>query len=253
MIMRLIKSNITFHRGDARPIKLVYPDKDLTSLPLQFVVKLDRKIISSRLVQISSNEPLKFSMEFDEKIGTTITITPAAEDTADLEAKIYVYDIIDTESLITYFDGSFKLEGDVQTPYDGTDLPEEAQRYIPVLPDQFNDDEIVQKKTTGGKATFSGKKIIDAKDFDDGTIFFKTTIESKAVIVGGNAATIKLLLALNNVQNLDQTNPDIILQNEDHRFVNDQQIDNWNSKYKLDSIFDLKIPADIDNNFFYEV
>ena len=127
-----IYRTIVYHRGDEEEIKFNFPG-DVSAHSLKFVVKKDRELTSSRLVEIDSSNTSKFNLTYDSSKGVTkIIITPAPEDTQDLTDD-YVYDIYDYTALKTLIDGVLYIQADVQTPFDGMALPGSAERFFAKL------------------------------------------------------------------------------------------------------------------------
>ena len=228
----IVYKNIVFHRGDKEAVRIDYPG-DISSHDLNFVLKSDRELTSTRLLEIGGNispDNDKFSAVYDEnKKITQITITPGAVDTQDLSGN-YVFDIYDATDSVTRIDGNFYIEPDVQTPYDGTNLPADGKRYIPYYPENFNDKEILQYdsalreftgKTPGSLAdeNFYNKTEIDgslstkvdkipgkglsSNDFTDGV---KMGYDNHLININNPHSTTKEQVGLGNVPNLDTTN-----------------------------------------------
>jgi predicted outer membrane protein len=102
-----------------------------------FVIKADKAETSTRLVEKTSAAS-QISASYDTStLQTTITITLLKEDTFDLGGGTYYWDhrsvsasdVNDTKVPIR---GNFNIEAAIQTPYDGTNLPSSATRYIPI-------------------------------------------------------------------------------------------------------------------------
>ena len=132
-------------RGDKAEITWTY-SSDISSYEIIFVVKASRDAaageFSNRLIQkkntVAGGSDSQLTAVYSTQ--TTITVKLLPEDTQDLQAKTYYYDIIkrdhaDTTDSRTIFSGNFTLIADVQTPFDGLDLPLNATRVIPISSD----------------------------------------------------------------------------------------------------------------------
>lgn len=128
--------DLKVYRGDKISADDLYVEVagDHTARNLSFAVKADKELTSDRLIEKTIELTAVYSGG-----KTKIGIPLDAVDTQDLAEKKYYYDLTSTSpadatDVITVSKGKFDVEGDVQTPYDGTDLPGDAQRYIPYLP-----------------------------------------------------------------------------------------------------------------------
>jgi hypothetical protein len=227
----IVYKNILYHRGDKETVKIEYPG-DISSHSLSFVLKKDRELSSSRLIEITGNlnrENEKFSAVYDEnKKITLITIKPDPTDTQDISGN-FVFDIYDSTDSVTRVDGNFYMEPDVQTPFDGTNLPNDGRRYVPYYPEDFKNNDVLQydaalhefKGITPGSLSediFYNKSELDGflsvkvdKISGKGLSENDFTNEQKATYTNhlfNNAnphSTTKVQLGLGNVPNLDTT------------------------------------------------
>lgn len=128
--------DLRVYRGNKKNLTIeVEGDHSLRNL--SFVVKADRELTSNRLITKTTEILASY---LNDK--TQITIPLDAIDTQDLLAGKYHYDLDSTDSsnpsdTETVAGGKFNIEADVQTPFDGTDLPFEAKRYMPVFAELF--------------------------------------------------------------------------------------------------------------------
>jgi hypothetical protein len=154
----MLQQDLSYYRGDSKVLTLNILG-NLTGRDLTFVVKADKNPLSDRLLEKDTDDGITilYSSPY-----TTVSITIDKLDLADLEAKVYFYDIIsvdplDAEDSVTVAGGNFILIGDVQTPYDGTgSLPANATRVMVVsevgnatelYPVWNNTDKVVEFKT----------------------------------------------------------------------------------------------------------
>jgi hypothetical protein len=131
--------DLTVKRGDYK--ELVFKHKgDVTAKILSFVVKLTKDQSSNRLVfkrnTIAGGDTNQISASYTSP-NTTITVKILSSDTWDLNAKLYYYDLVsieptDSNKEVTLFDGKFNIPWEVQGPFDGTDLPDNATRITTV-------------------------------------------------------------------------------------------------------------------------
>jgi hypothetical protein len=135
----LIEKNIEivrFNKGSITFVKTV--DEDPTANKFTFVVKPDKGLTSSRVIEKKNTAA---GGGDDELLVTysdgtlTIKMFYLKEDTEGLTASNYYYDILeeipdDLNSGTTHFMGTCTIIPTVQSPYDGTDLPEDAVRYV---------------------------------------------------------------------------------------------------------------------------
>lgn len=122
----MLNKNITIKRGDLTSIVLII-DGDRSQDVLSFVVKELLDLTADRLIEKAGN--LITAVYNSEANRTIITISLLDEDTADLEAKKYYWDLVSTDDKTTIAGGEFVLVADVQTPFDGFALPESAVRF----------------------------------------------------------------------------------------------------------------------------
>jgi hypothetical protein len=154
----MLQQDLSYYRGDSKILSINIAE-NLTGRDLTFVVKADKNPLSDRLIEKDTDDGITilYSSPY-----TTVSMTIDKLDLADLEAKVYYYDIIsvdpeDAEDSVTVAGGNFILIGDVQTPYDGTgSLPANATRVMVVsevgnatelYPVWNNTDKVVEFKT----------------------------------------------------------------------------------------------------------
>lgn len=134
-----IVKDVTVYRGDSTYIEFKATG-NISAKGITFVVKLTRSFSSPRLIQkrneIAGGSSSEITASFSAPY-TKVRVLLTPNDTQDLTGTIYYYDIIaaDVSNLANYFTfsyGKFNLVHDVQTPFDGTDLPENATRITTV-------------------------------------------------------------------------------------------------------------------------
>lgn len=122
--MRNLK--LTQKRGDSASLKIIL-DSDYSSHTLSFVVKESTDLTADRLIEkLTASMIITYDTDADKSI---ILIPIEPEDTADLEAKEYLWDLLSVAEDKTIAGGAFSLIADVQTPFDGFALPESAVRF----------------------------------------------------------------------------------------------------------------------------
>lgn len=144
-----MKKDFNALRGDSKTLSFSYAG-DITAQSLSFVVKADKGLTSSRLIQklnsVAGGSVSEIKTTYDDDAQSTeIEVYLEAEDTQDLTNKILVYDLL-LGSANTIYMGNLYLEGDVQTPYDGTNLPtSNAVRYMPIYAADVADGQYIMK------------------------------------------------------------------------------------------------------------
>jgi len=138
----MLKRNYTILRGDPKNLTFTLTG-DYSEEKIIFVVKADKVLTSDRLIQkrntaAGGSDDELTAVYDDEKNKSTFTIKLEKIDTQDFTEEEYYYDITsqpadNSEDPITIASGNLEIEFDVQTDYDGTDLPEDATRYIPFI------------------------------------------------------------------------------------------------------------------------
>lgn len=122
------ENNITMTRGDSVVCTLkVIGDK--SDHALSFAVKEGTAFTDPRLIQKDTSDGISLSYSSPY---TYILVTIKPEDTQDLTAKYYYYDVYDSTTQQTIVNAYLTIKSDVQTPFDGTDLPEDATRITTV-------------------------------------------------------------------------------------------------------------------------
>jgi hypothetical protein len=136
------------YRGDTKTLTFQVSG-DVTASALSFVVKADKVITSSRLIQklntVAGGSNSEILASYDsEALVTTISVYIEKIDTQDLTKKFYYYDLLVGTSSTSHY-GTLYLEQDVQTDYDGTDLPADGKRYIPVILSNINNNDFIKR------------------------------------------------------------------------------------------------------------
>ncbi len=161
--------NVTLLRGDSKTLTYV-TNGDYSSDAVHFTVKKDINLTSSRVID-------RIASSAYDGTKTTFTIALVKMDTWGLTPGNYVYDIeadspTDTTFSRTLFRGIFTIVGDVRTPYDNTNLTlNSAVRYIPYLPDNFVNNDIIQMRD----GSFIG---VQPKSLVDSSFYSKTQIDA---------------------------------------------------------------------------
>jgi len=161
-------------RGDRNVLEWKYKGQLPYSAATYFTVKKTTDPTDDRLIDLLCTTD--YDAETDK---TTITAIVPANNTADLTSSTYKYDIAnygnnDGEEF-TPFSGDLFLIGDVRTPFDGTDLPEDAERYIPVKVSDITDGNFVKRNgntfdgqdlstVIGNTHTHENKSLLDSYD-----------------------------------------------------------------------------------------
>lgn len=141
--MKVVKINFLIERGDAYldedRLEIRVPG-DWTSYKCSWAVKLDKEISSDRLIEKNntlaggSNDELELQLEGNE---TVFKISLLNEDSSDFQNPKYFHDLIfvdpnNNAKSKTLAKGEFKVEFDVQTPFDGFATPANAVRFLQV-------------------------------------------------------------------------------------------------------------------------
>jgi hypothetical protein len=126
-----------FYRG-ARHVVTVFINGDYSLYKIWLTAKAIDSITADRIIELKN----------DLAGGTSITVTKVgtrtklefifdATDTQDRTEDVLYYDVVaqlNSDPEVTLIEKSeIELLGDVRTPYDGTDLPEDGERYFPIL------------------------------------------------------------------------------------------------------------------------
>ncbi len=175
LLLILLLSNIIFSQVKKYDFDIVRGDKtnlsaivqgDYSTYKLIFVVKADKELTSDRLIEKKNTLAggTGITATYNGKV-TSFVISIDKEDTQDFTNLVYYYDltatsISDTSNIKTILTGTLNLTFDVQTPYDGTDLPNNATRYLPILPDSFHAGEFIKSDGTN----FTGDSLNDKQD-----------------------------------------------------------------------------------------
>jgi len=164
----MLNRDLSWYRGDKTDFSFVV-NGNHTERYLRFVVKADKEITSNRLIekrnQLFGGSDTQLFAEYNEDTNrTTITIHILGNDNSDFKNAKYYYDVVsinptDLDDTVTIIKGTITNNIDVQTDFDGTDLPGEAQRYMPVIADNFDDQELIKTQVVNGVKTFIGSGI----------------------------------------------------------------------------------------------
>lgn len=134
-----IVKDVTVYRGDSTRIEF-RANGNITTKGIVFVVKLTKAFTSPRLIQkknlIAGGSAAEIIATFSAP-QTKVTVILGPDDTQDLTGATYYYDIVAADagaltSYSTFNYGIFKVIQDVQTPFDGTALPEDGTRITTV-------------------------------------------------------------------------------------------------------------------------
>ena len=131
--------DFTIKRGDPKEL-IFYCPGNLSTYKIIFVVKANKVLTSNRLIQKKNTAAGGSGSELIAEVSgneTKITVKLEAADTQDFTALKYDYDITaqpadDSTDPETIEGGIINIDQDVQTPYDGFDLPVSATRFLQV-------------------------------------------------------------------------------------------------------------------------
>ena len=152
--------HITVKRGDYKELTFKH-NGNITGSDITFVVKLTKSFSSPRLIQKENDNVSEITTSYSAPY-TNITVKLLQSDTQDLTSTKYYYDIVADST--TIFDGEFRVQFDVQTPFDGTDLPEDGSRITTVSLDNGTiQDENIFWDTTSNKWKPAGKILSDSQ------------------------------------------------------------------------------------------
>jgi hypothetical protein len=150
-------------RGDPTQLSLPIND-DYTAQRLIFVVKADKVLTSARLIEKKnvaaggSNTQLKATANGGL---TNIKIFLDKTDSQDFTTTTYYWDLtaqpadLSTDP-VTLAGGELEIDFDVQTDFDNTDLPADAERYIAILASAFNNNDFIKVSVVNGVKTYIG-------------------------------------------------------------------------------------------------
>lgn len=120
------ENNVVMTRGDSVVITLkVIGDKSTHAL--SFAVKEGTDFTDDRLIEKDTLDGISLSYSSPY---TSIVVTIKPEDTQDLTAKTYYYDVYDSTAKQTIINAYLTIKADVQTPFDGTQLPGGTRFYV---------------------------------------------------------------------------------------------------------------------------
>lgn len=143
----VIAQNFDVMRGDKDSL-LFSSSVDYTAYKLEFVIKTDKTLTGDRLVE-KQNTAMGGDDTEITVTASTIKVFLLKGDTQDFTSVPYYYDLVATLASDATFSktinyGHVNMIFDVGSPYDGTDLPDDAERYVPVLESNFTADDFVQ-------------------------------------------------------------------------------------------------------------
>lgn len=150
----MIKKNFEIYRGDPKEL-IFYAPGNISAQKIIFVVKADKVLTSNRLIEkkntlAGGNDNQLMATYANGK--TRITIKLLKEDTQDFTAETYYHDTTaqptdNSTDPVTISGGELTIDQDVQTPFDGTNLPATAERYLSVLASQLTAGKLVKVGT----------------------------------------------------------------------------------------------------------
>lgn len=190
-------NNVVIYRGDSKTFTFLISG-DYTAKALSFVVKKDISVLTPRLIEKNSSDG-SILMSYSN-LKTNITVSLIKSETWGLTAGNYVFDIEATDPANSNYTetitrGAFTIIGDVKTPYDGTNLIQNAKRYIPV-------------DTTGMREGYYVKR--SGNTFITGNINIDTTLLKSHIANTSNPhAVTKTQLGLSNADNTSDANKPI--------------------------------------------
>lgn len=155
--------DINWYAGVADTV-VYYLSGDQTARKHSFVVKADKEETSDRLIEKTSDAG-EISATY-EGGKTKIEITLLKEDTYDLGGNNYYWDhrsnseTDETDTKVPVR-GNFNVEGAVQTPYDGANLPSAAARYALIDLSTFSLNDIIGIKQISGSNVMAGFNLTD--------------------------------------------------------------------------------------------
>jgi hypothetical protein len=156
--MKIITKNFLIERGDAylddNRLEIKVPG-DWTTSKCSWVVKLDKKSSSDRLIEKfnalagGSDEELEAVLEGSD---TVFKVSLSIENTQNFGEYKYYFDLVainaeDSSKSKTISKGELKLNYDVQTPFDGYPIPIENIQYQVVNADEAEVGDILMINT----------------------------------------------------------------------------------------------------------
>ena len=168
----MLTKELSWYRGDKTDFSFVVTG-DHTARKLRFVVKADKTITGDRLIEkkntLFGGSDAELEAAYSSTTGkTTITVHILEDDNSDFANSKYYFDIVsisntdpdDTETIVK---GTINNNFDVQTDYDGTNLPSSATRYVNLDASEAEVGDMVQCQLVGGVKTFVLITIADLK------------------------------------------------------------------------------------------
>lgn len=152
----MFELDLIVYRGARTLVEIPVPG-DMRGRNYFFTAKRDTKTTSPRRVEKVNEE---ITVAYANGI-TTFSFYLELEDTQDLAAMVYKWDL-DSVNPANAADsyaiarGNFELIPDVRTPFDNTALPEDGEKYIPILASHF---------TTKGLVATDGNTFFNATNF----------------------------------------------------------------------------------------
>jgi hypothetical protein len=164
----MITIDETIHRGDTKDLTFVISG-DVTARELFFTTKASTTPTGSRLIEKANTLGGGDATELEASYAspdTTITVHILPVDTDDLQqtllyADIESVDAADATDVLTIANGTLTLDVDVRTPFDGSALPADAERYVPVLASDYTDGDVITVLDTDGVKSYVGTAGID--------------------------------------------------------------------------------------------
>lgn len=164
--MKVIEINIELMRGDGKNAIVLFADGKHDDRAVTFTLKADRELTSDILARkrniLAGGADAELTAVYDEEGDVTeVTVYLLPADTADLAKRFYEYDVTsvdagDADDVLHPCIGRVRLQADVNSPYSGSALPEDAVRYVVFNASDFDDDDLIIKKTVLGEEVFTG-------------------------------------------------------------------------------------------------
>lgn len=142
MAVKPVQENIELMREDGGTYTFKPVNGDYSGRLNYVTIKADTNPIGNRLVEKSSAAGQVHCVYNAARNESTISFDYVPNDTRDFILDQYVYDIesispTDATDKVTPKWGYIKMTGDVRNELNGTNLPADGQRYIPVLPNDI--------------------------------------------------------------------------------------------------------------------
>jgi len=154
--------DVSVYRGDETELSFILTG-DYSAKSFNFAVKEDKEFSSPRLIDIENSDILKnYDSDSD---STTIEIPILSGLTASLSDSLFVYDLLCETDNETVYEGNFKLQLDVQTPYDNTSVGTvyKNQAFDRILICKVISDSMTEEIDLGFDVTLSFTKVSTGK------------------------------------------------------------------------------------------